>query len=83
MLHLAPERSTGGLGFQKASLEVPPDAWGMDLTFRDSAEVSGVWGVCGGRILRCTQWHGFALEVVVQRPRSLPSDVECLCMWKL
>ena len=72
MLHLAPERSTGGLGFQKASLEVPPDAWGMDLTFRDSAEVRGRGGGGGGLVLRCMKWHGSALQLGVERPRRLP-----------
>lgn len=62
MLHLAPERSTGGLGFQKASLEVPPDAWGMDLTFRDSAEVRGLGCVRGARFaLHEVAWVGLAV----------------------
>jgi len=36
---MIPSRETGGLGFHKATVQIPAEAWGMDLTFSDSGQV--------------------------------------------
>ena len=47
---MTPSPATGGLGFHKATIDVPASAWGMDMVFTDNGQGIGGFQDNNGRM---------------------------------